>query len=38
VRLKQIELESKRAIAATKLYYFYGPGAAQTTTNPEGSR
>lgn len=27
-RLKQIELESKRAIAAAKLYYFYGPGAS----------
>ncbi len=27
VRLRQIELESKRAVAAAKLYYFYGPGA-----------
>ena len=28
VRVKQIELESKQAIAGAKLYYFYGPGAA----------
>ncbi|MBS0418800.1 MAG: TolC family protein [Proteobacteria bacterium] len=27
VRLRQIELEGKRAVAAAKLYYFYGPGA-----------
>ena len=26
-RLKEIELESRRAAAAAKLYYFYGPGA-----------
>lgn len=28
-RLKEIELESKRAALAAKLYYFYGPGAAE---------
>ena len=27
-RLKEIELEGKRAALAAKLYYFYGPGAA----------
>lgn len=28
LRLRENELESKRAAAAAKLYYFYGPGAA----------
>ena len=32
VRVKQIELESKRAAAAAKLYYFYGPGAAEVVS------
>ena len=32
VRLKRIELEGKRAVAAARLYYFYGPGAAQTSS------
>jgi outer membrane protein, heavy metal efflux system len=27
-RLKEIELEGTRAVAAAKLYYFYGPGAS----------
>ena len=38
VRLRQIELESKRAVAAAKLYYLYGPGAVASPTNPEDSR
>jgi outer membrane protein TolC len=36
-RLKEIELESKRAAAAAKLYYFYGAGASDDA-NAEGSR
>jgi outer membrane protein TolC len=36
-RLKEIELEGKRAEAAAKLYYFYGPGATQDTGTAEGS-
>jgi outer membrane protein TolC len=36
-RLKEIELESKRAAAGAKLYYFYGAGAADDA-NAEGSR
>lgn len=31
VRVRQLELESKQAAAAAKLYYFYGPGAADVT-------
>ncbi len=34
-RLKQIELESKQATAAAKLYYFYGPGAVGTASDQE---
>jgi outer membrane protein TolC len=26
-RLKEIEIETRNAVAAAKLYYFYGPGA-----------
>lgn len=37
-RLKEIELEQKRATAAARVYYFYGPGAAGTTSRPEASR
>jgi outer membrane protein TolC len=38
VRLRQIELEGKQAVAAAKLYYFYGPGASDPTTGQEGAR
>lgn len=31
MRLKEIDLETIRATSAAKLYYFYGPGAAETT-------
>ena len=31
VRLKEIELEARRAASAAKLYYFYGAGAANST-------
>jgi cobalt-zinc-cadmium efflux system outer membrane protein len=27
VRLKEVELDGKRAAVAAKLYFFYGPGA-----------
>jgi len=37
-RLKEIELEAKRAAAAAKLYYFYGPGALDSTSQAAGSR
>jgi cobalt-zinc-cadmium efflux system outer membrane protein len=37
-RVKQIELEAKQAITAAKLYYFYGPGASEPTTQQEGTR
>ena len=37
-RLKEIELEQKRATAAARVYYFYGPGAAGPTSRPEASR
>ncbi len=37
-RLKEIELEQKRAAFAARLYYFYGPGAAETTSQAEASR
>ena len=38
-RLKEIELEGKRAEAAAKLYYFYGPAAAgESGAQAEGSR
>ena len=37
-RLKEIELDGKCAEAAAKLYYFYGPGAADGTANSEGAR
>jgi outer membrane protein TolC len=37
-RLRQIELEGKRANAAARLYYFYGPGAADTSFERELSR
>jgi outer membrane protein TolC len=36
-RLRQIELESKRAGAAAKLYYFYGPGAAEASPEREAT-
>ena len=38
IRLKQIELEAKQAIAASRLYYFYGPGASEPNTELEGTR
>ena len=38
VRLKEIELDGKRAQTAAKLYYFYGPGAVGDTAQEEGSR
>jgi outer membrane protein, heavy metal efflux system len=37
-RLKEIELEEKHAAAAARLYYFYGPGAVDTTSLAEASR
>ena len=37
-RLREIELEQKRATAAARLYYFYGPGAADQTSPKEVSR
>jgi outer membrane protein TolC len=36
-RVKQIELEAKQAIAAARLYYFYGPGASEPTSGQEGT-
>jgi outer membrane protein TolC len=36
-QLKQIELEGKRAAAAARLYFFYGPGAVDTTSRAEVS-
>ena len=38
IRVKQIELESKQAIAAAKLYYFYGPGATDPIPDQEDAR
>jgi cobalt-zinc-cadmium efflux system outer membrane protein len=35
LRLRQIELESKRAVASAKLYYFYGPGAEEPFSSKE---
>ena len=35
VRLKEIELEAKRAVTVAKLYFFYGPGA--TDTKPDSA-
>lgn len=37
-RLKEIELEQKQATAAARLYYFYGPGAADPTERTEAPR
>jgi len=37
-RLKQIELQAKQAVAAARLYYFYGPGASEPTADEEGTR
>src|SRR6185369_16709877 len=37
-RLRQIELQSKRAGAAAKRYYFYGPGAAEASSEREATR
>ena len=37
-RLKEIELQGKRAAAAARLYYFYGPGAVDATSRAESSR
>ena len=37
-RLKEIELEEKHAAAAAWLYYFYGPGAVDTTSLAEAAR
>ena len=37
-RLKEIELDRKRAEAAAKLYYFYGLGASEGSANSEGAR
>ena len=34
-RLKEIELEGKRTAQAAKLYYFYGPGAAEVPVGSE---
>ncbi len=36
-RMKEIELDGKRSMAAAKLYFFYGPGAQEPTIK-EGSR
>jgi outer membrane protein TolC len=39
-RLRQIELEGKQGATAAKLYYFYGPGATDSTvsSDAEGTR
>jgi cobalt-zinc-cadmium efflux system outer membrane protein len=37
-RLREIDIESKRARAVAKLYYFYGPGAVDPDTVQEASR
>jgi outer membrane protein TolC len=37
-RLKEIELDSRQAEAAAKLYYFYGPGAVQNIPTAGGAR
>jgi len=37
-KLKEIELEEKRAAAAARLYYFYGPGAVDRRVQAEPSR
>jgi outer membrane protein TolC len=37
-RLREIELQGKHATAAARLYYFYGPGAADASSEPEVSR
>lgn len=37
-RLRQIELQGKHARAAARLYYFYGPGAADTGSGQEASQ
>jgi cobalt-zinc-cadmium efflux system outer membrane protein len=37
-RLRQIELQSKHARTAASLYYFYGPGAADTSFEREALR
>ena len=37
-RFKEIELEEKHAAAAARLYYFYGPGAVDTTSPAEAAR
>jgi outer membrane protein, heavy metal efflux system len=37
-RLKEIELESRNAVAAAKLYYFYGPGAGEVLSAQEATR
>jgi cobalt-zinc-cadmium efflux system outer membrane protein len=37
-RLKEIELASKNAVAAAKLYYFYGPGAGDLLSAQEATR
>jgi outer membrane protein TolC len=39
-RLKEIDLDSKRAAVVSKLYFFYGPGAidSQVPSDQEGSR
>lgn len=37
-RLKEIELEAKYASTTARLYYFYGPGAIDTTSRAEASR
>lgn len=37
-RLKEIALDGKRAEAAAKLYYFYGPGASESTASSEGAQ
>lgn len=34
VRLKDVELEGRRAASAAKLYYFYGPGAVAAGAQP----
>jgi outer membrane protein TolC len=37
-RLKEIELDGKRAASAAKLYFFYGAGAIDDASSEEGAR
>jgi cobalt-zinc-cadmium efflux system outer membrane protein len=38
LRLREVELEGKRAAVAARLYYFYGPGATEPGSPAEGAR